>query len=141
MADHPDDLQTDLRDLDVVVDPAGLADWIDAEPVRALRHYREELVALAEDGLDATGPVADRLVDVISALQDAGETLRDDDALPSSLAAVLEQCAADLDGARSLVVRTRDGLQDPGTPVSEATRERVRAARAATRDHARPGPR
>jgi hypothetical protein len=78
---------------------------------------------------------------VISALQDVGDALRDDDALPSSLAAVFARCAADLDGARSLVARTRQELDDAGTPVSEATRERVREARAASAARSRPATR
>jgi hypothetical protein len=41
MAEHTHDLQTDIRDLDAVVDQAGLADWIDAEPVQALELYRD----------------------------------------------------------------------------------------------------
>lgn len=140
MLDHPDNVQTDGSELEALVDPGGLADWIETEPVQALRHFREELVALAADGVPETAPVADRLVDVIAALQGVGDTLRDDDALPSSLEAVFSRCAADLQDAQSLVARTRSRIDAAGAPaVSDAARERVREARSGAAAPGRPG--
>lgn len=115
------------------VDPVALADWIDAEPVPALRQYRDELAALDDGGQFHTEPVTDHLVSMIGALQDVGQALREEPALPDGLAEVLERCSADLRGAQELVEETRARVEQDAAPVRDAVRERVRETRAAER--------
>jgi hypothetical protein len=113
------------------VDASAFADWIDAEPVPALRQYQLELAALAAEGQGETEPVTDRIVQVIAALEDVGEALREEDALPTSLEAVFARCAADIAEAQSLVESSRADLLPDGSDavLSDAVRERVRQAR------------
>lgn len=115
------------------VDPIALADWIDAEPVPALRQFRDELAALAAEGQDHTEPVTDHLVAVIGTLEGVGHALRGEGTLPAGLADVLAACTADLHGAQALVDATRARIEEDATPVDDAVRERVREARAAGR--------
>lgn len=53
--------------------------------------------------------------------------------LPTGLAEALAACAADLDGARGIVVEARARIGQDDSLVDDAVRERVRAARAAGR--------
>ncbi|WP_026909471.1 hypothetical protein [Patulibacter minatonensis] len=97
-------------------DAAALADWIDAEPLPALEQYRQELADLAAQGQPDTEPVADRLLDVIAALNETGEALRDSEpgALPSALAAVLARCTTDIQEAQDAVLESRRRVEDAG---------------------------
>jgi hypothetical protein len=97
-------------------DAAALADWIEAEPLPALEQYRQELADLAAQGQPETEPVADRLLDVIAALNETGEALRDTEPgeLPSTLAAVLAKCTADIRDAQDAVLESRRRVEDAG---------------------------
>lgn len=120
-------------------DPVALADWIDAEPVPALRQFRDELAALAAEGQDHTEPVTDQLVAMIGTLEGVGHALRGENVLPAGLADVLAACTADLLGAQVLVEATRARVEQDAAPVDEAVRQRVREARAAGRASRTPG--